>query len=202
MKINFDELDVVSLGQVRLTQKKFKEGALIATGVSAKNESIAIDVRFYFEKDGAWLPTKNGFWVGRKNWRVLEEALSESPETMNEIVCWGNKNRKFVVRSMSSYGGGIDFRYYCENSKYIGWEKKGIRFVLGDYFKARTLILDAIRDFENGVVGDRLNLVKGEIVPGCKQRQDKKNTVIHHHHHNNKNINPELIKILENDSGG
>ena len=194
MKINFDEVDIFSLGQTRLTQAKFKEGILIVAGVRAKDVSIAIDVRFYFEKGGTWMPTKKGFWVEQKNWAVLEKVLSMPPEIINDLVCWGNKDRKFIVRFMPNHGGGVDFRYYSESSKYVGWEKKGIRFVLSDYFNVKVLILDAIRDLENGVVGDRANLIKNDRCIGRKKRYVKKKTSVVKQ---TKKINPELMTILE-----
>lgn len=157
--MNFNELEIDTFGQISLTQKKFRDGALIVSGMRKNEEYVAIDVRFYLEKEDGWLPTKTGFWVAKENWRALKKVLSRSPETIGEVICWRSKTRKFIVRYIPNYGGGIDFRYFQESATYTGWEKKGIRIAQKDFNKVKKIIQASITAPEKCVINKPVNVI-------------------------------------------
>ena len=190
--MNFNELVVDNLGQINLSQKKFAKGALIATGLKEDKGYVAIDIRFYFEKENGWLPTRNGFWVAKENWAVLQKILSGHPEDMGEIECWRTSKRKFIIRYVPKYGGGIDFRYYSQNDKYTGWEKKGIWIAKRDYANVKTLIFDAIEGQSEIEVSKEIKVIHTDRA----KRQYKSKKKSDHDCNNYGTINPALMEIL------
>jgi hypothetical protein len=188
--MDFDTLEVVQIGHMPLSQKKFKDGELIVSGIKDDKEFIAIDVRFYLLKEDGWLPTKTGFWVDKGNWKSLQEVLSKSPESIGETVCWKNETRKFIVRYTPDYGSGVDFRYFSETKKYTGWEKKGIRITQNDYSQVTKLILGAMINPENMSCDTNINVIQGE---------KKKKRYVENSSSNifaSKSVNPALIELL------
>lgn len=163
MAFDFENIEIFELGRVSLSQNRFKDGMLFVTGIKHDNKYTALDIRFYLKSDdGNWRPTKTGFWVAKEYWQALRDVLAKEPKSIGELVCWKNKSRRFVVRYIPTYGGGVDFRYYSETKKYTGWEKKGIRIAIRDYDQVQRVIVSSIErltemssseeKFENGMV--------------------------------------------------
>lgn len=160
--MDFDKLEVLQLGHMPLSQKRFKDGELIISGIKDDKHFIAIDVRFYLLKEDGWLPTKTGFWVAKENWKALQELLSKPMESIGETVCWKNDTRKFIVRYTPDYGGGVDFRYFSETKKYTGWEKKGIRVAQKDFNRAKELIIASMTAPEKCSNAKKINVIQGK----------------------------------------
>lgn len=121
-----------------LSQKKYARGRLYILGLMNKQQVEALDVRYFIESDGDITPTRQGFRVRTQHFPALLRCLKEAPEMIGERVLWQGKLRSLTVRYCDDeYGKGVDFRYRAHNEKYTGWERRGLRLTLADFFKLR-----------------------------------------------------------------
>src|SRR4051812_17289498 len=128
-----DELRTVGIARLKLAQGRFGGGALYISAIYSAAEFVALDVRFFAEKDKLITPTPTGFRVPVAHLDSLAQLAQREPKQVGELTLWAGKKRKLVARRCDDkYGAGVDIRYYKTSAEYEGWEKRGIRLVEDD----------------------------------------------------------------------
>lgn len=144
----------VAIGRVPLSQKKYRDGALYLSQVIQDKEVRALDVRFFHEDGDKLRPTRAGFRIPVGGIDEAYRILLSETSSMNDVV-WSDERRQLFARYVDDeYGQALDIRYYAIKGSYVGWEKRGIRFRLEDFFRLQA----ALREVE-GV------LLKAQVHP-------------------------------------
>jgi hypothetical protein len=129
-----DEYLQVGIGRLRLSQRRFGDGALYVSTLMHARNLIAFDFRFFVEDERGLIPTKSGFRVPAANSAALKKLFGCRPEKVVETTLSKIKDRKLIARRVNdNYGVGIDIRYRKQSARYDGWEKRGLRLVDCDF---------------------------------------------------------------------
>jgi hypothetical protein len=154
-------LTTVGLARIKLTQRRFANGALYVAAVLEDSELCAIDIRFYAELDTVIAPTRSGFRVYRANIGALGELFERQPRNVGHFTLWSSGSRSLVARSCADeYGVGVDVRYFKISDTYEGWEKRGIRLRDEDFLRLGCAVTEA--GLLGGMGRSRIDLFAGK----------------------------------------
>ena len=127
----------------KLTQKRYKDGLFIVSQIMDGDKVVALDARYYLEKEAGFIPTRQGFRVYSDMFDGLIALLRCNPQDVNLAVLRKVKHRTLLCSYCDDkYGKGIDFRYHKHTSEFEGRERRGIRLALSDFDRLRSSLTD------------------------------------------------------------
>lgn len=123
-----DSLCVVGVARIKLTQQRFRKGAVyVVAGLRAGSREY-IDSRYYREEAGVLLPTKSGFRLFEGELPALRELLVCPAEKVSPTVLGKRRDEELWARFVDDqYGAAVDFRYWKQSKRYQGWTRRGLR---------------------------------------------------------------------------
>lgn len=160
---------IIGLYRIKLSQRRFRSGALYVSGIYIGGDLDAIDIRYFVEDGNQLIPTRQGFRIHADNLAALRTALHTQSIDLKEQELWRGATRKLIARYCDDeYGTGVDIRYFSDSTRYRGWEPKGVRLQLEDYSTLRATLLGS--GVADGRVSAKADLFSGKEILGRTTR--------------------------------
>lgn len=160
---------IIGLYRIKLSQRRFRSGALYISGIYIVDDLNAIDIRYFVEDGNQLIPTRQGFRIHADNFPALRTALHTQAIDLKGHELWRGATRKLIARYCNDeYGTGVDIRYFSDSTRYRGWEPKGVRLQLEDYSTLRATLLGS--GVADGRVSAKADLFSGKEILGRTAR--------------------------------
>jgi hypothetical protein len=165
---------IIGLYRIKLSQRRFRPGALYVSGIYIGGDLDAIDIRYFVEDGSQLIPTRQGFRIHADNLPALRTTLHTQAIDLKEQELWRGATRKLIARYCDDeYGTGVDIRYFSDSTRYRGWEPKGVRLQLEDYSTLRATLLGS--GVVDGSVSVKADLFSGKEIVG-RTAQSRRNS--------------------------